>query len=151
MSALFWKSFVVAMLVSASGFAAADSKPAVNKGPGDLALRGYDPVAYVVTGAATKGDGKFEYRWKDAVWQFASAANRARFIKDPERYAPQFGGYCAWAISRGYTADSDPESWRIVDGKLYLIYSRAVQRRWEQDVEGNIAKARANWPSVLDK
>ena len=98
-----------------------------------------------------KGDPRFEYRWKDAVWLFTSRANRARFIKDPERYAPQFGGYCAWAISRGYTADADPEAWRIIDGRLYLIYSKTVQRRWEQDVEGNIAKARANWPSVLDK
>jgi hypothetical protein len=139
------------MLVSASTIAAADSKPAVNRGPGDLAIRGYDPVAYVVAGTATKGNPKFAYRWKDAVWQFASAANRTRFIKDPERYAPQFGGYCAWAISRGYTADADPETWRIVDGRLYLIYSKAVQRRWEQDIEGNIAKARANWPAVLDK
>jgi hypothetical protein len=151
MSSRSWKSLIVAMLVSASGIAAADSKPAVNKGAGDLAIRGYDPVAYVVAGAATKGDPKFEYRWKDAVWQFASEGNRARFIKDPERYAPQFGGYCAWAISRNYTADADPESWRIVDGRLYLTYSKAVQRRWEQDIEGNIAKARANWPSVLDK
>ena len=151
MSALPWKSFLVAGLVSASGFAAAGSKPVINKGPVDLAIRGYDPVAYVTAGAPTKGDARYEYRWKDAVWHFASAANRARFMKDPERYAPQFGVYCAWAVSRAYTADSDPESWRLVDGKLYLIYSRAVQRRWEQDVEGNIAKARANWPSVLDK
>jgi hypothetical protein len=146
-----WKPLVVALLVSASTLAAADSKPAVNKGPGDLAIRGYDPVAYVVAGTATKGTSKFEYRWKDAVWRFASAANRARFIKDPERYAPQFGGYCAWAISRGYMADADPETWRVVDGRLYLIYSKAVERRWEQDIEGNIAKARANWPAVLDK
>lgn len=151
MSARPWTSVVIAVLLSAVGLAAVGSKPAVNRGPADLAIRGYDPVAYVVAGSPTKGNPKFEYRWQGAVWQFASAANRARFIKDPERYAPQFGGYCAWAISRGYTADSDPESWRIVDGKLYLIYSKAVQRRWEQDVEGNIAKARANWPSVLDK
>src|SRR5262249_7359018 len=130
---------------------AAASKPAVNKGAGDLALRGYDPVAYVVAGTATMGSPKFEYRWKDAVWQFSSASNRARFIKDPERYAPQFGGYRGWAFGGGYTADADPEWGRIVAGRLYLIYSKAVQRRWEQDVEGNIVKARANWPAVLDK
>jgi hypothetical protein len=151
MSARSWKNVVVAMLISAAGAAAAESKPAINKGAGDVAMRGYDPVSYVVAGAPMKGDPRFEYRWKDAVWLFTSRANRARFIKDPERYAPQFGGYCAWAISRGYTADADPEAWRIIDGRLYLIYSKTVQRRWEQDVEGNIAKARANWPSVLDK
>ena len=146
-----WKRVLIALLVSVGSVAAADSKPAVNKGAGDLAIRGYDPVAYVVAGAATIGSPKFEYRWNDAVWRFVSAANRTRFIKDPARFAPQFGGYCAWAISRGYTADADPEAWRIVDGRLYLIYSKAVQRRWEQDVEGNIARARANWPAVLDK
>ena len=151
MSARSWKNVVVAILISAAGVAAADSKPAVNRGSGDVAMRGYDPVSYVVAGTPLKGDPKFEYRWKDALWRFASSANRTRFIKDPERYAPQFGGYCAWAISRGYTADADPEAWRIIDGRLYLIYSKTVQRRWEQDVEGNIAKARANWPSVLDK
>ena len=151
MSARVWKLLAIAAFVLAAGRAGADSKPAVNKGPGDLAIRGYDPVAYAVARAATKGSPKFEYRWKDAVWQFASASNRARFIKDPERYAPQFGGYCAWAISRGYMADADPEAWRIVDGRLYLIYSKTVQRRWEQDIDGNIVKARANWPAVLDK
>jgi hypothetical protein len=89
--------------------------------------------------------------WNGAVWRFVSAEHRDVFVKDPERYAPQFGGYCAWAISRGYTADADPDAWRIVDGRLYLIYSKAVQRRWEQDVEGTIVKARANWPAVLEK
>jgi len=151
MAARSWRQIAGAILISATAVAASDTKPAVNKGAGGLAIRGYDPVAYVAGGAAARGNPKYEYRWNDAVWQFTSAANRARFIKDPERYAPQFGGYCAWAISRGYTADADPEAWRIVDGRLYLIYSKAVQRRWEQDVEGNIVKARANWPAVLDK
>lgn len=151
MSTRSWSRVAAAILISATAVAASDTKPAVNKGAGGVAIRGYDPVAYLVGNAPAKGSPAFEYRWNDAVWQFASSANRARFIKDPGRYAPQFGGYCAWAISRGYTADADPEAWRIVDGRLYLIYSKTVQLRWEQDVEGNIVKARANWPAVLEK
>ena len=125
-------------------------KPPVNTSAGELAIKGYDTVAYL-TGTATKGSPQFAYRWNGAVWHFTTAKNRDRFAKAPEKYAPQFGGYCAWAISRGYTADVDPEVFRIVDGKLYLIYSKSVEMRWDQDVQGNIAKAEANWPAVLNK
>jgi hypothetical protein len=128
---------------------AARVKPAVNtNGRGELAVAGYDVVAYT-SGVAVGGTAAFEHRWNDAVWRFTSAANRERFARDPERFAPQFGGYCAWAVSRGYTADIDPEAFRMVDGKLYLNYSKAVQRHWQQDIPGNIAKGRANWPTVL--
>jgi hypothetical protein len=138
---------MLAAMVSAAG-----PKPAINKGDaGELAVKGYDVVAYAVAGAAVEGVPQFQLRWNDATWQFASAANRDRFSRDPGRYAPQFGGYCAWAVSRGYTADIDPQAFRIVDGKLYLNYSKSVQRRWEQDVRGNIAKAVINWPAVLNK
>ena len=67
----------------------------------------------------------------------------------PEKYAPQYGGYCAWAVSQGYTASSDPTAWKIVNGKLYLNYSVGVQRKWSEDIPGNIAKADSNWPNVL--
>ena len=126
-------------------------KPAVNKGDDSIAIKGYDPVAYIVSGRPIIGNPKFAYTWSDATWRFASKSNRDRFTRDPKRYAPQFGGYCAWAISRGYTADVDPEAFQIVDGRVYLIYSKSVQRRWEQDIPGNIAKAEANWPEVLSK
>ena len=86
-----------------------------------------------------------------AVWRFASAENREAFAANPVQYAPQYGGYCAWAVSQGYTASTDPEAWRIVDGKLYLNYSRSVQQKWEQDIPGNITAGDANWPKVLDK
>lgn len=132
--------------------AAPVTKPAVNTGDsGELALKGYDVVAYFSAGAPAKGDARFVHRWNEATWQFASAKNRALFARSPEKYAPQFGGYCAWAVSRGYTADFDPEAFRIVEGKLYLIYSTAVERRWEQDIPGNIARAQTNWPAVLSK
>jgi YHS domain-containing protein len=126
-------------------------KPAINKGGDSVAIKGYDTVAYIVSGRAMVGSPKFEYSWSDATWRFSSKANRDRFKQDPKRYAPQFGGYCAWAISRGYTADVDPEAFQVVDGRIYLIYSKSVQMRWEQDIPGNIAKAEANWPAVLSK
>ena len=138
------------VLVSISALAQRSSAP-LNRGRGDLAVQGYDVVAYATEAAAIRGRAEFESRWNGAVWRFASAAHRDQFAAQPERYAPQFGGYCAWAVSRGYTADVDPEAWKIVDGKLYLNYSKRVQRMWEQDIAGNITKGVANWPGVLTK
>ena len=116
-----------------------------------LALDGYDAVAYFTESRAVKGRAEFELTWDGARWRFASAANRDRFVSDPSRYAPQFGGYCAYAVSQGHTASGDPEAWSVVAGKLYVNYSQSVKKTWEQDVRGYIAKALANWPSVLDK
>ena len=141
---------VAAVMVIVSAALAAQDAP-VNLGRGSLAVHGYDVVAYVTDGAAVRGRPEFEHRWNRGVWRFASAAHRDEFARDPERYAPQFGGYCAWAVSRGYTADIDPAAWRIVEGKLYLNYSKQVQRMWERDVRGNIQKGEANWPGVLGK
>jgi YHS domain-containing protein len=129
---------------------AAGQLSAINTNRTQLAIHGYDAVAYT-TNAAVRGDAQFEHRWNGAVWRFATAANRERFAAEPEKYAPQFGGYCAWAVSRGYTADIDPEAFRIVDGRLYLNYSKSVRRMWERDIPGNIAKAEAHWPAVLSK
>ena len=146
--------FTIALGLIAAGIvagAAAYQKFPVNVSRGDLALQGYDAVAYWTSGQPTKGSNSFEHRWKDAVWRFSTAANRDQFAKDPARYAPEFGGYCAYAVSRGYTADIDPNAWRIVDGRLYLNYSKRVQKLWEEDVPGNIAKGRQNWPGVLAK
>lgn len=138
----------VSLLVSNALLA---QSPALNVSRGELAVHGYDVVAYATDGAAVRGRSEYEFRWRGAVWRFASAAHRDQFEQQPERYAPQFGGYCAWAVSRGYTADIDPEAWKIVDGKLYLNYSKRVQRMWEQDIARNIAKGLANWPGVLTK
>jgi YHS domain-containing protein len=107
-------------------------------------------VAYFTEGEPVEGSADHELEWNGATWRFASTANLAAFQADPEAFAPQFGGYCAWAVSQGYTASTDPTAWRVVDGKLYLNYSHNIQRRWEQDVPGNIAKGDANWPKVLD-
>jgi hypothetical protein len=116
-----------------------------------LAVGGYDPVAYFTKGHPVEGKKEFQTRWMDAEWRFASAENRELFIASPEKYAPQYGGYCAWAVSQGYTASGDPQRWKIVGGKLYLNYDEEVQRRWEKDIPGFIASAERNWPSVLGK
>lgn len=116
---------------------------------GGIAIDGSDPVAYFTEGAPTAGDPDITYDWNGATWRFASAANRDAFAADPEAYAPQYGGYCAYAVSEGYTASTVPEAWRIVDGKLYLNFSRGIQRRWERDIPGRIAAGDANWPDVL--
>ncbi|MBC8010557.1 MAG: YHS domain-containing protein [Burkholderiales bacterium] len=118
---------------------------------GGLAIKGQDPVAYFVESKPVKGSADFTHDWNGAQWRFASAANRDAFAAAPEKYAPQFGGYCAWAVSQGYTAGIDPDAWKIVDGKLYLNYDLKVQKTWEKDIPGNIAKAEKSWPEILKK
>jgi hypothetical protein len=99
----------------------------------------------------TKGRRELAHDWNGASWLFASESNRAAFKAAPETYAPQYGGYCAYTVSQGYTANIDPEAWSIVDGRLYLNYSKSVRSKWQQDTAGYIAKANANWPKLLDK
>ena len=116
----------------------------------DLAVSGYDPVAYFTEGRPVEGSSDFELEWNDATWRFASQANLETFKADPEAYAPQYGGYCAWAVSQGYTASTVPEAWHIVNGKLYMNYSLGVRDKWRQDIPGHIANANQNWPKVLE-
>ena len=113
------------------------------------AIRGYDPVAYFKQGQAVEGQKEFQFIWKDAKWYFSSQENRNDFIRAPESYAPQYGGYCAWAVSQGYTANIDPEAWNIHEGKLYLNYSQEVKKTWAKDIPGNIQKGDENWPKLL--
>jgi hypothetical protein len=117
---------------------------------GGIAIDGTDPTGYFTKAAPVAGDPAVTLDWQGATWRFASAETRAMFEGDPDRYAPQFGGYCAWAVAEGYTAPTVPEAWKIVDGKLYLNFSRRIQRRWERDIPGNIARGEANWPGVLN-
>lgn len=115
------------------------------------AIRGYDPVAYFKVGVPTHGSDQFTAEWQGATFRFANADNLAAFKGDPAAYAPQYGGYCAYALSKGAIAGTVPEAWSIVNGKLYLNYSTAVQQRWRQDIPGNIRAANANWPAVLNR
>jgi YHS domain-containing protein len=116
-----------------------------------LALDGYDPVSYFKQGKPTKGNPAHAVTWNGASWHFSSAENKAAFEANPQAYAPQFGGYCAWAVSQGYTAKGDPHAWRIVDNKLYVNYNASVQKTWEKDIPGHIVKGDKNWPNVLTK
>ena len=113
-----------------------------------LALRGTDVVAYFTEGRVLRGRPEHAAGWQGARWLFASAANRERFLADPAAHAPAYGGFCAWAVANGYTAPTDPAAWRIVEGRLYLNYDRSVQRRWEADIPGHIARGDANWPRL---
>lgn len=115
----------------------------------DLAIRGTDPVAYFRQDAPVAGSPDFPLVWRGATWRFASAANLDAFMMNPEAYAPQYGGYCAYAAARGYAAPTVPEAWTIYDGKLYLNASLRVRRLWERDIPGEIARADANWPALL--
>lgn len=120
----------------------------INKNLFGTALQGYDAVAYFKEGKPVKGQSEFRYDWMGAKWYFANAANRDEFAKSPEKYAPQYGGYCSWAVANGYTANIDPEAWRIVDGKLYLNYDKSVQKKWEADIPSFIKRANENWPKL---
>ena len=117
---------------------------------GDGAIRGYDPVAYFTVDEPTQGSDQFTASWQGATFKFASAANLELFKANPAAYAPQYGGYCAYAVAQGATAGTVPDAWTIVEGKLYLNYSLAVQQRWRKDVPGHIKAADRNWPAVLN-
>lgn len=131
--------------------ASAGALPPVFSTPSGGAIRGYDPVAYFTEKRPVKGEMAFSHEWKGAVWRFSSARNLALFRAAPGKYAPRYGGYCAYAVSRGYTASIDPDAWRIVKGKLYLNYSPGVQRFWEADIPRNVRRADQNWPGLLGK
>ncbi len=116
---------------------------------GNLAIEGYDAVAYFTEEQAVKGDGDFEFSWKGANWRFASAANLAAFQAEPERYAPQYGGYCAWAVSQNDTASIDPTQFTVYNGKLYLNYNKKISSRWKSNKDAFIVDADRYWPQLL--
>lgn len=114
-----------------------------------VAVDGTDVVAYFTQSKPVAGEASITHTWNGATWRFANVANRDAFAADPEAYAPQYGGYCAYAVSNGYTASTDPKAWSIVDGKLYLNHSRSVRALWNTAQTRRIADADANWPDVL--
>ena len=134
----------VGVLVPAVAGAETSAVAPVNSADG-VALKGYDPVAYFTTGAPTPGVDGYTLRWKGVTYRFASAENRARFNADPERYAPQYGGYCAYAMSINRIADIDPARWTIVDGKLYLNNNLLSQALWSVSTRGKIVSADQHW------
>lgn len=144
---------VTALLLSLISTLALAADPPIYSQDNKGAIKGADTVAYfgLEPGEpAVMGSDEFTYQWQGATWKFASAENRQTFIDNPEAYAPQYGGYCAFAVAHGYTTSIRPDSWKIVDGKLYLNYSRISYLRWSLDMADKIREADANWPSVLN-
>ena len=116
-----------------------------------IAVSGYDTVAYFTKGKPVRGDAKFSANHAGVTWYFVSAENRDKFAASPEKYAPQYGGYCAYAVSEDRTASGDPLCWKIVNNKLYLNYDADTQKKWEVNFAERIQQADKNWPSVLGK
>jgi len=113
-----------------------------------LAIGGYDPVTYFTERRPVWGNSKYSYQWQGANWHFDSKANRGLFVANPEKYAPQYGGYCAYAAAKNSVAPTDPNAWTVRDGKLYLNFSPAVKQRWLQNELGYISRADRAWPRI---
>jgi YHS domain-containing protein len=130
---------------------AAEAAGPVNLNNQGVALQGHDPVAYFVAGRPVKGAPEFSAKSNGALYWFSSAANLQAFQADPERYEPQYGGYCAYGVAQGAKPDIDPNAFAIVDGKLYLNLSPGVQKRWQADIPGHITQATKNWMTLKDQ
>lgn len=113
------------------------------------ALRGFDPVCYFSIGRPQKGSADYAYPYKGAIWHFMSAENLSTFKANPGQFVPQFGGYCSFGMANGYKADTQPEAWTIVDGKLYMNYSLAVHTKWTENQPAQIEKANENWAKEM--
>jgi YHS domain-containing protein len=147
------KGFLTAIIISYAFLSCAKSSSIqpVNVTAEGLAIKGYDPVAYFTDRRPIRGMPELKYLWKSAEWRFASPDHLEMFKKDPEKYAPRYGGFCAYAVSQGKTADIDPGSWTIYEGRLYLNLDKDVQRLWEKNMQEYIRKADENWPRMLGK
>lgn len=138
---------ILALTVAAPAIAA----QAINTNGSNYAIGGYDPIAYFSDGKAVKGGRKYSHEWGGKIWRFRSKANREKFASMPEKYAPAYGGYCAFGVSQGYTVRIDPRAFTIEHGKLYLNYSKGIKKRFDTDRAGYIAKANANWPALAQQ
>lgn len=134
-----------------AGAPALAAGPNVNATITGLALRGYDPVAYFTDGKPVIGDFTITAQHDGATYRFASEDHKALFLKDPAKYLPEYGGFCAFGTAQGVKVDGDPTVWKIVDNKLYLNLAPAVAKRWDQDIAGNIKTANEKWISVKEK
>jgi YHS domain-containing protein len=145
----FRRIFAICLLSLFIAGAASAASPiaAVNTEHG-LAIKGYDPVSYFTDGKPMRGSAKFSTSYKGVEYRFVSAEHRDRFIAEPEKFAPQYGGYCAYAISLNRIADIDPDEWAIVDNKLYLNNGFFAQTLWSFDKRGNISDGDRYWPLV---
>lgn len=141
------KLFILILFIAANHYAHAQSSYYANDG---VAIKGYDPVAYFSDGVAAAGSKQVSYVWAGTEWHFTNEKNRDTFKSNPEKYAPQFGGYCAYGASRNYKAPTDPLAFTIVDEKLYLNYNPKVKEIWMKDTKAYIEKAEMNWITLKD-
>jgi YHS domain-containing protein len=148
------KKIILFLIIGITSFAACtktESVKQVNTTAENIAIKGFDTVAYFTAENAVQGNPKFEFVWNGAKWLFANAENLEKFKANPEQFAPQFGGFCSFAVSKGYTADGDPNAWKVVDGKLYLNYSPKVKEMWEAEQEKRIKDGEKNWEEFKTK
>lgn len=141
----------IVLLTIASAVSNMTAGQLVNVDPNGIALQGYDPVAYFTDGGPVKGTQELSASYDGATYYFASAEHKAQFEKEPGKYAPRFGGYCAFAVSRGDTASISVDAFQIIHGQLVLQHSKNVLERWQEDPEGNFQKATANWSAIVKK
>jgi YHS domain-containing protein len=139
---------VTAATIHPSAAFQSKTKLPVNIDAKSLALRGYDPVAYFTSGKPTPGIATETAEHAGATYRFVNAANREAFLKEPAKYVPQYGGFCAYAAANGYKADADPSAWNIVGGKLYVNYNASVAKEWASKADSYIKSADQKWPQV---
>jgi len=137
-------------LLTAAAAPAAD-KSLLNLNKEGVAIEGYDPVAFFVVKAPLKGKAEFTSEFHGAKYRFHSAKNKAVFDADPAKYEPQFGGYCAFGVSKGKLVEIDVNAFQIVEGRLLLQYSPGVREDFNKDPAGNLKKADLNWPKLVEK
>lgn len=143
--------FLVVFLAACGAKTYSSLSESVSKTADGLAIEGYDAVAYQTIESASKGNPQYEFVWNGAKWLFISKENQERFASDPEKYAPQYGGYCAWSVSQDKVMKADPQVWKIVDGKLYLIQNKMVKEVWEKSEPEFIKKSNENWSEMNSK
>ncbi len=117
----------------------------------EVAISGYDPVAYFETGRPTRGSGFHTATHHGVTYLFANKEHQEKFNANPEKYTPQYGGYCAYGVAVGKKFYTDPTAWKIVDGKLYLNLDSKIQSKWNEDIRGYIKQADSNWTAIQDK
>ena len=139
-------TLLAALLGTSFSLMAADLDMSVDNN--DLAIKGYDPVAYFANEGPVKGNSDFTATYKNAIYNFASSENRDEFRANPEAYAPQYGGYCAFGVAMGKKFETDPLAWKVEDGKLYLNLDKSVQKRWLENTQEFIQDANSNWTTI---
>lgn len=144
------KLLVVLMLFSALS-TIATAKDLLNLNGNGVAIQGYDPVAFFTDNRPVKGNSQFQSDYRGAKYYFASAEHKEAFDKEPAKYEPQFGGYCAYGASQGHPAPIKIEAWQIVNGRLLMQYDLGVKDKFNKDQEGNLHKADQNWPGIVEK